>query len=114
MGLVLWLVLGGSAAPSPSLAAELSRLEGQRVSVGADGYVIEDIAGEGRPWVGVVVAEGTQLWLDTGETRLQLTGPLAQPRIAGPAYKVWVIGDRRGSRLEARRLGVLAPPAHRP
>lgn len=109
--LYLWMVLGLGPAVSPSMAAELGRLEGQRVRVDATGYVIEDIAGEGAPYVGVVALRGSELWLETGTEALLLSGPLAHPRIAGPAYKVWVVGQRRGSRLEARRLGVLAPPA---
>ena len=37
--------------------------------------------------------------------------PLAVPRIAGPGYKVWVLGRLERGALVVRRLGVLAPPA---
>jgi hypothetical protein len=88
-------------------AAEVGRLAGHLVSEHCGQYEIEDIAGEGRPIVGVVERRGVGLWVQD----LQLTGPLARPRIAGPGYKVWVLGDRDGRTLRARRLGVLAPPA---
>jgi hypothetical protein len=116
----------GEAAPPPGViavrgdgartgvAAELSRLDGHRVSLlpgGAD-YRIVDVAGEGAPLVGFVERRGAALWLrpERGPAR-RLTGPLAVPRIAGPGYKVWVIG-RAGAdgSLVARRIGVLAPP----
>ena len=94
--------------------AELSRLDGHRVTLldgGAD-YRIVDVAGEGAPLVGVVERRGPALWLrpERGPAR-RLSGPLAVPRIAGPGYKVWVIG-RGGAdgSLIARRIGVLAPP----
>lgn len=93
---------------------ELERLVGQEVEVRGDGYTIVDIAGEGPPLIGVIEAEGEDLFLQTSgarPVRLQLEGPLAIPRIAGPSYKVWVLGERRGrNRLWVRRLGVLAPP----
>ncbi len=95
------------------IAAELSRLDGHRISLlpGGD-YRIVDVAGEGAPLVGVVERRGAALWLrpERGRAR-RLTGPLAVPRIAGPGYKVWVIG-RAGAdgSLAARRIGVLAPP----
>lgn len=103
---------------------ELARLPGQRVRV-LDGepasaggarihhYVIEDIAGEGKPWIGRVRAHGERLALETRDGLvLPLAGPLARKRIAGPGYKVWVIGELRGrpAELFARRMGVLAPP----
>lgn len=93
---------------------ELGRLEGHRVEVAADGrrYRIVDVAGEGAPLVGTVERRGRELWLrpERGPAR-RLGGPLAVPRIAGPGYKVWVIGRSApdGSFI-ARRLGVLAPP----
>ena len=108
MGLLLAIAL---AAAGTGWADEVDRLVGQRVAVAADGsYTIEDIAGEGAPRVGVVVRDGADLLLDTGGARYRLTGPLARPRMAGPGYKIWVLGELRGSTLAARRLGVLAPP----
>lgn len=128
----------GEAAPEQgaSLAAEIGRLQGQRVRI-ADtstgtstgtsagpgpghgaGYVIEDVAGEGAPVVGVVEQRPGGLWL-AGEDGVtyRLAGVLARPRIAGPGYKVWVLGAvivQRGENvLRARRLGVLAPPWQR-
>jgi hypothetical protein len=103
----LWLAL------APGLADELARLDGQQVTVAADGasYTIDDIAGEGPPRVGRVDRRGDALWLvEPSGSAHRLTGPLAIPRIAGPGYKVWVIGDIAGDQLRARRLGVLAPP----
>lgn len=93
---------------------ELSRLRGHRVEVAADrqSYRIADVASEGPPIIGVVRRDGGKLYLEreTGQ-RHRLTGPLARPRIAGPDYKVWVLGDLGADgTLEARRLGVLAPP----
>lgn len=109
------------ARSEPALQAERERLAGHRVRVTADGsgYTIMDIAGEGAPVVGVVERRGDHLWLVTGDrARYRLTGPLARPRIAGPGYKVWVLGDvidsaghpAGGPVLRPRRLGVLAPP----
>jgi hypothetical protein len=124
-----------------ALEAELARLQGQRVrrvdrsapqsagpSVGpgdgqsavrsdgrGPGYVIEDVAGEGAPVVGVVEQRPGALWLagDDG-VAYRLAGVLARPRIAGPGYKIWVLGTvivQRGENvLRARRLGILAPP----
>jgi hypothetical protein len=101
-----------SRAPAP-IAAELARLDGQRVELRGGRYTIVDVAGEGAPLVGVVERRGAALWLvaERGPAR-RLTGPLARPRIAGPGYKVWVLGSvgADGS-LAARRLGVLAPPS---
>ncbi|HTM23414.1 MAG TPA: hypothetical protein VL172_22985 [Kofleriaceae bacterium] len=103
--LLPWVVLW---APAPGMAAEIDRLVGQTVTVAADGasYIIDDVAGEGAPIVGVVERRGQDLWV--GDHRL--TGPLAVPRIAGPGYRVWVIGDIDGDRLHARRIGILRPP----
>ena len=103
--------------PPPAIVRELRRLVGQSVDVRPAGdYVITDVAGEGRPVVGIVERRGRELWLeptdaDAGAPALRLSGVLAKPRIAGPGYKVWVIGsiDQDGS-LRARRLGVLAHP----
>ncbi len=95
------------------VAAEVARLVGQDVIESRDGYVIRDVAGEGAPLVGVVERRGAELWL-VGPVTVRLSGPLAHPRIAGPGYKVWVLGDADGAGgLRARRLGVLAPPAAR-
>jgi hypothetical protein len=112
--LILWFAASGAVAPDPAIADELSRLEGHRVSVAADGksYEIEDVAGEGRPVVGVVERRGPDLWLVAEDGRsFRLVGPLAKPRMAGPGYKVWVLGNvtARGD-MRARRLGVLARP----
>jgi hypothetical protein len=107
----VWLAL---AAIDPAIADEVSRLDGQRVTVADDGasYTIDDIAGEGTPVVGRVERRGELLVIMTDSGRShELVGPLAVPRIAGPGYKVWVIGDiDADGRLAARRLGVLAPP----
>jgi hypothetical protein len=104
------LLLAALAAADAAVADELARLEGHTVSVAADGYVLEDVAGEGRPLVGVVERRGAALVLVTGEGAWRLVGPLAIPRIAGPGYKVWALGDLEGDTLRARRLGVLAAP----
>ncbi len=100
--------------------ALLARLRGQRARVVDNHLVIDDIAGEGRPWIGVVERRGLALWLVGAQFAAELVGPLARPRLAGPGYTVWVtgalrIGDRAGSdvRLVVRRLGVLVPPAVR-
>lgn len=94
------------------VAAEVARLVGQDVATAPDGasYDIRDIAGEGAPLVGVVERRGEELWL-VGDTTVRLCGKLAHPRIAGPGYKVWVLGDRRADGLHVRRLGVLRPPS---
>lgn len=99
---------------TPALQAEVARLDGHEVTIAADGsgYEIVDVAGEGAPRVGVVEGRERRLWLlGAGGDAVRLSGPLAIPRIAGPGYKVWVIGevDDRGD-LRARRIGVLAPP----
>lgn len=104
-------VLGwGPALVPASLAAEVARLEGHQVEVTDAGYRILDVAGEGPPRVGVVERRGDALWLRDDAGAWRLVGPLAVPRIAGPGYKVWVIGETAGDTLRARRLGVLAPP----
>jgi hypothetical protein len=102
----------------PAVIEEVRRLTGQTVDLGTGGaYVIRDVAGEGRPLVGKVERRGPALWLvptdaDAGTAPIKLSGALAHPRIAGPGYKVWVLGtlEQDGS-LRARRLGVLARPA---
>jgi hypothetical protein len=103
--------------PPPPVVEEIRRLVGHAVEARADGgYVITDVAGEGRPLVGIVERRGAELWIvptdaDEGIASLRLSGPLASPRIAGPRYKVWVLGtiEKDGS-LRPRRLGVLARP----
>ena len=104
------------------LRQEVDRLAGHRVTlieragVLVD-YRIDDIAGEGTPLVGRVQMRAGQLYLHTQDgATLRLTGPLARPRIAGPGYKIWVLGDvdTASQQLHARRLGVLAPPALQP
>jgi len=115
--LLPWVaVQAGAAAVDPTVAAEIDRLSGQRVTILAGGadYRIDDIAGEGAPLVGVVERRGDALWLVAGDQALRLAGPLAIPRIAGPGYKVWVLGERRGDTLTAHRIGVLRPPSGQP
>jgi hypothetical protein len=107
-------VVGKEPEDEDRRADELARLVGQRVVLGPGGsYRIADVAGEGAPDVGVVERRGGALWLrpDRGAAR-RLAGPLAHPRIAGPGYKVWVLG-RIGpdGALVARRIGILARPA---
>ncbi len=97
--------------------AMLARLDGQQARLVADLLIIDDIAGEGRPWVGVIERHGAALWLRTADGPLLLDGPLARPRIAGPGYRAWatgVVDDAHLAdappRLRLRRLGVLARP----
>lgn len=110
------------ASPS-ALAAMAGRLQGQRVRRGDGVLVLDDVAGQGRPWIGIVAVRCGHLWLDTAVVALRLTGPLARMRIAGPGYLVWAVGRRRpqGDRaasadpphtndFELTRLGVLARP----
>src|SRR5262245_48722759 len=96
------------------VAAEIARLVGQDVRIAGDQYEIRDVAGEGAPLVGVVERRGAELWLVTAERAnaraVRLVGPLAHPRIAGPGYKVWVLGTENAQGLHARRIGILAPP----
>jgi hypothetical protein len=104
----------GAAPARADVAAELARLAGHRVAVAADGasYRILDVAGEGAPEVGVVERRGRALLLRRPDgSAVELAGPLAVPRIAGPGYKVWVLGRLQRGALVVRRLGVLAPPA---
>ncbi len=113
MSLVISLFLSGFCffgAP-PMWQSEVNRLEGQTVEQSDEGYQIMDIAGEGPPLVGCVRREDNSLFLETDEGRWRLTGPLALPRIAGPNYKVWVIGvPTPAMTLAAKRLGILATP----
>jgi hypothetical protein len=100
-----------SLSSAAAANAALARLPGQRAHTDGAELVIEDIAGLGPPWVGAVTRRGDTLWLVGDGVDLALEGPLARPRIAGPGYLIWVIGARRGDRLRAHRLGVLARPS---
>lgn len=102
-------IAAGLLLASP--AEMLSRLQGHAARVAGDELVIEDVAGEGKPLVGVVERRGRALWVVGAGVAVELRGPLARPRIAGPGYRVWVIGARTGDMLVARRIGVLAAPA---
>lgn len=103
-----------------AITREIGRLAGHRVTRTADGYTIDDIAGEGRPVVGIVVRRGASLYLDGDHGSYRLAGRLARPRIAGPGYKIWALGpvsvsisvsgEAPDRVLTPRRLGVLAPP----
>lgn len=97
-------------APAALLASMHARLPGQRAHLGDGVLLIDDIAGLGRPWVGVVQMRCDRPWLVTALGALRLTGPLARPRLAGPGYLVWALGQRRGPELAVARLGVLARP----
>ncbi len=109
----LWLMGFG---PGQATINELERLEGHQVRVYASGdYRIEDVAGEGPAYIGHVERRGKELWLRTGKDQAYLLrGPLARPRIAGPGYKVWVVGQLDDTTtpaiLHPRRLGILASP----
>jgi hypothetical protein len=111
--LVVAAILCAAVGARADVEAELSRLAGHRVLVAPDrqSYRIFDVAGEGAPEVGVVERRGPALVLRRADgSALLLAGPLAVPRIAGPGYKVWVLGRIERGALVARRLGVLAPP----
>jgi hypothetical protein len=104
-------VLAIDPAEADAIAA---RLEGQRFTIAADrtSVEIDDVAGLGAPEVGVIELRGDALWIvPAGGAPARLTGPLARPRIAGPGYTVWVIGEAApdGS-IRARRLGILRRP----
>ena len=102
------------AAQAPAI---LERLAGHQVRFAAGRVVIDDIAGEGRPWVGVIERRGGELWLRTDVIALRLAGALARPRIAGPGYLAWATGTLEESpmpTLRLRRLGILARPAAPP
>ncbi len=103
-----------SIAVTPAqVPALLARLHGQRARVVADRLVIDDVAAEGRPWVGVIERRGDRLWLRTDDGAVMLAGPLARPRIAGPGYLAWVTGrvaPGAPTTLHVRRLGILAAP----
>lgn len=123
--LLLFLAIPAAAqadAPAPAARwpvtdavqarAMLDRLVGHRVRWQDGVLAIDDIAGTGRPWIGVVERRGAALWLVGAGFALELRGALARPRLAGPGYLVWVAGELRGTVLIATRLGVLAPPRH--
>jgi hypothetical protein len=97
-------------AEAPRARAMLDRLVGHHVRWQDGVLAIDDVAGAGRPWIGVVERRGAALWLAGAGFALRLTGPLARPRLAGPRYLIWVSGDRDGDALAVRRLGVLEPP----
>ena len=113
-GLWLWLAPVADTVPVPMPAhvqMEVERLQGHELHLEDGHYQILDIAGEGAPIVGCVASSERGLEVVTEGERLLLRGPLAVPRIAGPHYKVWVIGSRApGHILDARRLGILAGP----
>ncbi len=113
MSVALSIVLAGFCllAPESKWQEEIDRLIGHSVRVTDDGYEVADIAGEGSPYIGCVRRVGKALFLESGDNRWRLTGPLAIPRIAGPNYKVWVIGTATAAMtLPATRLGILATP----
>jgi hypothetical protein len=115
------------AAPGPARGDDLAidpaevdalraRLAGHQVRISDDSRVltIDDVAGEGPPHIGVIARDGDHLVLVTATARWRLTGPLARPRIAGPGYTVWLVGEpAHGSipTLRAKRVGILRRPA---
>ena len=96
--------------PPAEVPAIAARLAGHAHRTGDGVVIVDDVAGEGRPWTGVVERRGEALWLVTALGALELTGPLARPRIAGPGYTVWVLGARAGQHLAATRIGILRRP----
>ena len=104
------LLAAAVLAIDPSEAdAIASRLAGQRFTIAADrtSITIEDVAGLGPPEIGVVERRGDELYLGAHK----LTGPLARPRLAGPGYTIWVIGDvAPDGSIAIKRLGVLRRP----
>lgn len=112
------------AAPSqpcsPEITTELLRLVGHHVVV-SEGCACEivDVAGEGRPIVGVVERRGVELWIvpadgagcvarsEVSPRPLRLVGPLAHPRLAGPGHKIWLLGPVAGDTIRPTRLGIL-------
>jgi hypothetical protein len=90
--------------------AMLDRLRGHHVRWRDGALEIVDVAGAGRPWIGVVERRGAALWLVGAGFAWRLRGALARPRLAGPGYLVWAIGRLTGADLDVARLGVLAPP----
>jgi hypothetical protein len=121
---VLSLVLALLLITPDELPALRARLDGISFHVSDDerSLWIDDVAGEGAPRIGVVARVGRDLVLVTDDGQWRLTGPLARPRIAGPGYTVWVIGDimppkgggpstSSGQALRIRRIGVLRRPS---
>lgn len=126
--------MAAHAALTPiELRQELSRLEGHEVVVNADGssYHIVNAAAEGPAMIGLIEARGQKLWFIKdnrhsqqsqqsqsqqvrirrhGRSQWRLRGRLAIPRIAGPGYKVWIVGEIRAGALWVRRLGILRSP----
>ena len=90
--------------------AMLDRLRGHHVGRHDGALEVVDVAGAGRPWVGVVERRGDELWRAGEAFAGRLRGPLARPRLAGPGYLVWAIGPLTERDLRVTRLGVLAPP----
>lgn len=120
--MTLWLTGAAAAEPAAptgrwpvadpvAARAMLDRLVGHRVGWRDGALVIDDVAGAGRPWVGIVARRGDRLVLTGDGFAWPLRGPLARPRLAGPGYLIWVSGTIVDGALVARRLGVLAPPA---
>lgn len=110
------LLFAGLAGPSHAvdseqLEREIARLVGHSVQRTQKGYRILDIASEGAPLIGCIHRVGSSLLLVNADLSLRLTGALAIPRIAGPNYKVWIIGQQVGDELHATRLGILARPS---
>lgn len=117
-----------AATPAPPTAAAiaidpadgpamLARLAGHQARLVDGRLIVDDVAGEGRPWVGVIERHGAELWLRTDDGPLRLAGPLARPRIAGPGYRAWATGSVTDAltpggppTLRLRRLGILARP----
>ena len=104
------LVAGASLLGAGQWQDEIERLVGHELVVTDTGYEIVDIAGEGPPLVGCVRRRDAHLYLETADRDLRLTGPLAVPRIAGPNYKVWILGTTQDKSLNAQRIGILAAP----
>ncbi len=109
---LLWSTPHDGVELRPELVAEVDRLEGHDVTFQNGGYQIVDVAGEGAPLVGCIEKTERGLELVSGSERFLLRGPLAVPRIAGPNYKVWILGRVLGSaELQMKRLGILAGPS---
>jgi hypothetical protein len=107
-----WVRMGSITVESDEdSAALMSRLRGHEVRMDPGRLWIVSIANEGSPWVGTVERRGRALWLVTEESvAIELIGPLARPRLAGPGYTIWALGTFDGStRLRVSRLGVLRP-----
>jgi hypothetical protein len=90
--------------------AMLDRLLGHHVGWRDGVLMIDDVAGEGRPWIGVVERRRDGLWLRGQAFAWRLRGSLARPRLMGPGYLMWATGAVDGDDLQLHRIGVLAPP----